>query len=338
MKISVIIPVHNSWVYLMECLEGLRQSQRHPDTVIVVDDGSTEHVSLPSTPFDCRLLTLPGGPRGPAFARNRGVQASNGDVLVFFDSDVVPHPDTLGRIEQQLFDEPTCDALFGSYDDTPTEPGLASQYKNLIHHYVHQSGDREASSFWAGCGAIRRQAFEAVGGFSECFSQPSIEDIELGLRLRNAGRRICLCPDIQVKHLKRWTLRSVWMTDIFKRALPWSRLLVNRRDHLGYLNIDRHSQCTALIAITSVAFAVIAIFLPWLWLAVFASLLVFILFQRNVIGFFYRRRGTRFMIGASAMHLIYFQYSTVVYLYAKFERMLYGDIHSKGADKKTMAA
>ena len=59
---------------------------------------------------------------------------------------------------------------------------MVSQYRNLLHHFVHQHGHAEASTFWAGCGAIRRAAFDAVGGFDAArFPRPSIEDIELGL-------------------------------------------------------------------------------------------------------------------------------------------------------------
>ena len=45
--------------------------------------------------------------------------------------------------------------FFGSYDDTPTDRGFVSRYKNLLHHYVHQTARREASTFWTGLGAVR---------------------------------------------------------------------------------------------------------------------------------------------------------------------------------------
>ena len=75
----------------------------------------------------------------------------------------------------------------------PRLQGVVSQYRNLLHHFVHQHGNSEASTFWAGCGAIRRSVFEEMGGFDEQrFPTPSIEDIELGYRLRQAGHRILL--------------------------------------------------------------------------------------------------------------------------------------------------
>src|SRR5205807_8681242 len=63
------------------------------------------------------------------------------------------------------------------------------------------------STFWAGLGAVRRDAFEAVGGFdAERYLVPSVEDIDLGARLATTGHRIELDPAVQGTHLKAWSL------------------------------------------------------------------------------------------------------------------------------------
>ena len=129
-------------------------------------------------------------------------------------------------------------AVFGSYDSRPAAAGLVSRYRNLLHHFVHQNGNREASTFWAGCGAIRRSVFEKIGGFgSKRFSRPSIEDIELGYCLRQAGYRILLDKGLQGTHLKRWNLYSLIRTDISCRALPWSRLILESKRLPDDLNL-----------------------------------------------------------------------------------------------------
>ena len=103
-----------------------------------------------------------------------------------------------------------------------------SQYRNLLHHYVHQRGQIEASTFWGACGAIRRSVFEEVGGFDEERYPRCIEDIELGYRLRRAGHRIVLDKNLQGTHLKKWTLWSVIRTDVCCRAMP-GRVSFSRR-------------------------------------------------------------------------------------------------------------
>lgn len=157
---------------------------------------------------------------GPASARNRGARHASGSIFLFVDADVVVQRDTLSRAVAFFRARPDIAAVFGSYDDAPAEMNFVSQYKNLQHHFVHQRAAPEAATFGAGCGAVRREAFEAVGGFdAKRYPQPSVEDIELGYRLRRMGCEIALDRGLQVKHLKRWTFFSLLRTDIFNRAL-----------------------------------------------------------------------------------------------------------------------
>ena len=72
---------------------------------------------------------------------------------------------TLASVAEDFTENPDIAAVFGSYDDEPAEKNFLSQYKNLVHHYVHQQSSSEAVTFWAGCGAIRKEIFFSVGGF-----------------------------------------------------------------------------------------------------------------------------------------------------------------------------
>jgi len=68
-----------------------------------------------------------------------------------------------------------------------------SQYKNLLHHFVHQGSSSDATTFWAGCAAVDRKVFVDIGGFDAArYDQPSIEDIEMGYRMLSQGHRVLL--------------------------------------------------------------------------------------------------------------------------------------------------
>jgi hypothetical protein len=136
----------------------------------------------------------------------------------------------------------------GSYDSTPAVSHFVSQYRNLLHHHAHQSSPGKASTFWAGCGAIRKSVFLEFGGFDEMYAAPAIEDIELGYRLSHAGRKVILCPEIQVKHLKQWTLRNMLRTDFVYRALPWTELTLRSRELPDTLNL-RISQRISVVLV-----------------------------------------------------------------------------------------
>jgi GT2 family glycosyltransferase len=323
MRLSVIVPVHNGGEDLQRCLQGLAASTRPPDEVIVVDDGSTDDSAAHAAALAARVVATPAGPRGPAYARNRGAEAATGDVLVFVDADVVVHADTLARIEAVLLGEPEVAALFGSYDDDPPARSAASLYKNLLHHHVHQHGEREAGTFWAGCGAVRRAVFLAAGGFDESYSRPSIEDIELGVRLRQAGHRIRLCPEVQATHLKRWTLASLWRTDIFARAVPWTRLILRQGRLSSDLNLDWRGRlsavaawalfgCTLLLVGLGLVGAVPLVVWPGLGVLLLTASLAAL--NADLYGFFFRRGGARFALLAAALHSAYLLYSSLVFV------------------------
>ena len=92
-------------------------------------------------------------------AHPTGAARATGDVLVFVDADVLPHRDAFRRIRSAFRGQPELIAVFGSYDDSPPAPGAVSGFRNLLHHYVHQQASGDADTFWAGLGAIRREAF-----------------------------------------------------------------------------------------------------------------------------------------------------------------------------------
>ncbi len=320
-RLSVIVPVHNGGEHLRRCLQGLAHSSRPADEVIVVDDGSTDATAAVAAAAGARIISISGGPRGPAFARNRGVEASSGDVLIFIDADVVVHQDTLARMEKVFVDHADVAALFGSYDDNPPVRTAVSLYKNLLHHHVHQNSRPEAGTFWAGCGALRRSAYVAVGGFDESFGRPSIEDIELGVRLRRAGQRILLCADIQATHLKRWTMASLLRADIFARAVPWTRLILRERKLPADMNLTWRSRVSALLAWGLVGAVPADLTLRWLapaWslaprmLGVLAAALLVGLNAR-LFAFFLRRGGPLFAVQAAGLHIHYLLYSSLVF-------------------------
>jgi len=312
-QLSVIIPVYNGGAGLELGLKALTASACPPDEIIVVDDTSTDASASLAARFGATVLSLQGGPRGPARARNHGAASARGDVLVFLDADVVVHPDTLGRIKACLTELPEIAALFGSYDADPPAPGLVSRYKNLLHHYIHQHGRPEASTFWAGCGAIRRNIFRAVGGFDESFLTAAVEDIEFGARLRRRGYRIRLCPDIQVTHLKGWTLVSLLRTDIFHRAVPWTRLILRQGDWPQDLNVDVKSRLSALSVWAALFFLVLGFWSASAWWGLLPALTTLGVLNAHLYRFFWRQGGPGFAAGAAGLHTLYLLYSSFTF-------------------------
>jgi hypothetical protein len=262
--VSVIIPVRNDPIRLAQCLNALGDSTFRDFEVIVADDASGPETARVAEATGARVVRLDQN-RGAAAARNAAAEHARGEVFFFVDADVCVHPDTIARALASL-DDPNVDAVFGSYDLEPGEPNLLSQYKNLTHHYVHQHARPHASTFWTGCGAIRAGVFRAFGGFdARRFRGPSIEDIELGVRMTRAGRCILVNRDVQAKHLKRWSLRGIVVSDVRDRAVPWTRLILRMKDVPNDLNLTTSQRASAIVAATFAGTVLVACSrLPWL--------------------------------------------------------------------------
>lgn len=306
--VSVIIPVHNGGAYFRTCLSKLDRAVPRPMEIIVVADGDSDGSWRLAKEFGAKLIRIPES-GGPARARNLGAQAAKGDILFFVDADVAVCPEAIGYAISVFKNNPYLAAAIGSYDDAPGDPGFLSQYRNLMHHYVHQTGNEEASTFWGACGLIRREIFLQMGGFNESYRRPSIEDIELGYRLKQAGYRIRLCKTLQVKHLKRWEPISLLRADFFYRALPWTELIWRDRK----LNNDLNLQVSSRVSIV-LTYAMLLSFLGTWWSlgALILALLLavpLVVINAPLYAFFSRKHGMIFAIKTIPWHWLYYFYS-----------------------------
>ena len=239
-----------------------------------------------------------------------GAQEAAGDILWFVDADVVVKSDAARHIRYVLTSGDYA-AVFGSYDDRPAAPNFLSQYKNLVHHYYHQSHRREASTFWTGCGAVWKDAFLAAGGFDSALH--AMEDIEFGYRLRGIGGRIRLAPEIQGTHLKIWTFWRLVITDLRDRAIPWAFILLKRGDAGDDLNVAVTEKIRALIACLGALSVLTSItgLTPW-WAPAVPLASAFIA-NLELCDLLQRRKGLLFALGGLLFHQFYYLYSTAAY-------------------------
>jgi glycosyltransferase involved in cell wall biosynthesis len=299
--ISVIIPVHNGGASFRYCLSSLANAMPAPAEIIVVADGDTDGSWLVAKEFGAKVLRIPTS-GGPAKARNLGARAATGDILFFVDADVTITPDAISKVEKAFSDEPELAALIGSYDDAPGASNFLSQYKNLFHHYTHQTAKEEAFTFWGACGAIRREIFLGLGGFDESYRRPSIEDIELGYRLKKAGYNIRLCKDLQVKHLKYWGVVSLLKAEIFYRALPWTELIWRDRQLSNDLNLGLNSRLSVILT-----YGLVISLLAALWSPGFLAVAL------QVYRFFHHKRGFWFALRVIPWHWLYYLYGGLAF-------------------------
>jgi len=304
-RISVVVPVRDGGAAFRVCMARLAACRPSAGEVIVVIDGHSDGARECAVEAGARVLSLPV-PAGPAAARNAGAAAARGDILLFVDADVAVPPDLVGRVAALMDAEPGLSAVMGSYDDDPGDRRFLSQYRNLLHHYIHQTGREDASTFWCACGAVRRGAFLGVGGLDPGFGGAMIEDIELGHRLKAAGHRIRLCKDLQVTHLKRWTALSMVRTDVLARAVPWTRLVLRSRAMPNDLNLRTGARASVVLtAVLALSLAAV----PWQPASLAASAGAaagLIALNAGFYRFLWRKRGPFFLLASLPWHWLYF--------------------------------
>jgi GT2 family glycosyltransferase len=275
--LTVIVPATDAPATLERCRQAILAADEPPEEMLVVEE--------PRDAF-------------PSAARNAAGRRAQGDVLVFVDADVVVHPDALARVRRAFASDPGLVALVGSYDDTPAAPGAVSGFRYLLHHHVHHAGAGEATTFWSGLGAVRREAFLAAGGFDP--DRRWIEDVELGMRLTAAGGRILLDPAVQGTHLKRLGLGEMLWTDVWGRGVPWVELLLTRRQSSRALNLGPSHRAGGALALALVG-ALAARRPRW----AMAAGTAFLWLNRPLYALVWRRRGAREAAAAVPLHLLH---------------------------------
>jgi len=312
--VSIIIPVHNGGMNFSRCLQSVFSTFPQPNEVIVVADGDTDGSFGMAQEFGATAFRR-STPGGPAVARNLGANKARGDILFFVDADVTISGNAIEQVVTTFQNDPDLAAAFGSYDDEPFQTNFLSQYKNLFHHYVHQTGNEEASTFWAACGAIRREVFLAMDGFDESYPRPSIEDIELGYRLKKAGHKIRLLKNLQVKHLKRWTVISLLNADFFCRALPWTNLILSGGRFIDDLNLSISNR-VSVVSVYALLLCVLTCFwIPWALVPALLAVMILLTLNRDLYRFYHQRQGLSFAIKTIPWHWFYFFYSGLAFAF-----------------------
>lgn len=262
-------------------------------------------------------IVTTGTRSGLARARNLAAQTARGEILFFVDSDVELSSDAITRVHDAFAADPDLVGLLGTYDDQPMDDGVVSTFRNLLHHHKHVSHSGRANTFWSGCGAMRTPAFLECGGFDQSHVHPSINDLDLGMRVAAIGGKIMISPAVRCKHLRRWTLASMVITDVVHRATPWTQLSRNRLAFPPTLSLDWRGRSSGVCAvILAVCLAVLIVCdlkesaTAWVALACgFALIVMNIDFYRLCL----RNRGIKFAASSIVLHWFYLVYSSLTF-------------------------
>ncbi len=220
--VSVIIPVKNGAATIEACIRSIKRSYYKNIEIIVVDDHSADDTGSIARRLAVAVLSVESG-TGANNARNFGARHAKGDLLVFIDSDIVIGRETILSIVETLEDE-RLDAVVGIYTAKHRHETFVSQYKNLWVRYSYMKSTPAIDWVFGAISGIKRPAFEKIGGFNvDLMAHHGHDDIELGKRFAQSNLAIVLNMDIEVEHLKSYSLWS-FIKNEFHRSSGFAEL------------------------------------------------------------------------------------------------------------------
>ena len=207
-RISVVIPTYQRCDSMQRVLSALARQTCAPDNYEVIvsidgsQDGTREMIAALSTPYALRSLWQPN--RGRAAACNAGIQVACGQLLVLLDDDMEPVPEFLDahwQAHDRLGAGNSRSGVLGAVPIKldPTSPPvaeyIAAKFAEHQRRLAQPAYALTLRDFYTGNFSIRRELMFEAGGFDEAFKIYGNEDLELSLRLSQAGVRFVFSPE-----------------------------------------------------------------------------------------------------------------------------------------------
>ncbi|MCD4690125.1 glycosyltransferase [bacterium] len=242
--VSVVIPTYGKCDLLEQTIESLR-IQTYPShrlEIIIVDDHSTDRTVhyLASLAVPQQLVVVRhGNNRGRAAARNSGIHAATGDLIVFVDDDMRCEPDLVERHVAFHTMHPGAIVIGSALQATELGHSTALSYLDEMGVHKILPGMRApARYFVTNNSSVARQDLLDVGLFDETFRNYGFEDTELAFRLEDdAGLATWYCAGAIAYHLHDQSFDDV-LDKRIENAAPLRHLLSRHPDRAGEMMVD----------------------------------------------------------------------------------------------------
>lgn len=207
-EISVIVPAYQAAHMIGECVTALVQQtlDRERYEILIVDDASTDGTGAAAQAAGAdRVVRIEH--QGPSGARNAGVAAALGEIVLFTDADCVPAADWIERMTAPFVDPEVMGAK-GTY--RTRQEGVVARLVQVEFEirYARMASLPRIDFVDTYAAAYRRALLLEHGGFDTAFPIPSAEDVELSFRLARQGYRFVFVPDAWVWHRHPDRLRT----------------------------------------------------------------------------------------------------------------------------------
>jgi len=304
--LSVIIPVYNNPEMLRKCLTSIYNSDYKNYEIVVVDSASpTKAVSDVAKEFNCRLIVLEKDD-GVANARNIGADNARGDILVFFDPDIVLEKNTLTKFAE-AHKNPKVKICQCQVGNKSLRPGFAADVIAAI--WEHQLNEMYPNPSFVSTMAfsIDREVFKEIGKFN---IQLGIgeggggEEFEFGTIVKQHNYIICQDNSFKVHH----HFQDFWprFKTLYKRSYVYSRLLLNKEINLNKGNGTKNQGINSLLSVSLFPVLALSFLFPAAIIGIPAILLGQVALEPRMYAHILKVKGPKFLLASTPLiHLWY---------------------------------
>jgi len=328
---SIIIPYHNSIHTISPLLDSIYNSKNAPTVeIIIVDDASEKQYQATRVGFKTikripvRVITFRTN-KGPAIARNRGVERAHGEYIIFLDGDVKLFPDALHNLWKIYRDDPDIHAVTGVWSKEQKTTKFFPNFKAL-RDWSYWTNERESGHYYylfsTRIASIRREIFLRLKGFDETYAGPLIEDIAFTYKIATRYA-VIFAPNVRVYHEFEdfWPIAKKY----FLRAYYWVLLFEKRKkfDPVATTWKEAVTGITGVGALGAIVLFIISAFIPLRITHILSGsiLLVFgcihLYFVRKFIRFVYLEKGIVFSLQSFFMGLLLYCFITAGAVWSK---------------------
>lgn len=293
-SISVIIPIYNTEKTIVQTLKGLKNQRKKDFEVVIVDDGSTDNSSKLVTKFEKQsglaINLIHQKNSGPAKARNLGVKHSEGNIVIFLDSDCIPPKNWIEEMVKPLnkkvvgcncgYEVKNKESLIARYINYE----IAKRHKKLIGRSVDTIGTYSTS--------LIKSVFNEVGGFDTKYRAASGEDFDLAFNIRRKGYNLVFTGKTFVYHYHPDSLRK-YLKQQFGRGYWRARIYLGNKDKI--LKGDSYTGHEAQIQFILSVFALLSIPLAMIS-SLFLLSFIILLFSNMPLGLWIFKREKKFIL------------------------------------------
>jgi len=240
-SVSVIVPVYNAELTIRKCIDSLLELNypKEQMELLLVDNNSNDHTREVLESYKWKIQILNEKRKGPAAARNRGIENANGEVVAFTDSDCTVDKDWLQRIVDPLKDQ-NIGAVGGKILAQRPCNGI-EEFGEVIHDHYRAINEYKPSYVITMNWASRSSVLHEVGFFDESFAR--CEDVDLAFRISQAGYRFEYAPEALVYHAHEKTLSGLFQEGFLHGFYSIKTIRVHEAymKNSGFRRFDRNS-------------------------------------------------------------------------------------------------